>query len=389
MIGKFSTLVMSSFEARWEMCDSSRGISTGKSYETPVHSTVMEPSFDLLQPPRTFLRAYMYEKAPAAQATLLALGFLALATKGVEGADHAASNACDCSSRMNVASIVDGVLALILAFMWGLRTYFLSQSYDFNQAPYWARLRNRSFWMSVFFIVVATGAIVLGWSIPNWRTTMQNVVAVVVGALAVATAERRAQGPASARLKALQHMLRRPYYRDGRTGDTGYSNDLGRRLFQERDILPGKLLKIGGWDCKTVEATKAGVQHWEYYVKAGPINDHFFMGRYQVLEAAGSGHDPLAFAAAYASVSAAYMLRPKLKRVMVRISSFIVKSSGRVRSSLGSWRPGALALLLGIDKLDLPDISKQDDWPTSLHDTKSIVVLWAVFWLEDAFKMEA
>jgi hypothetical protein len=64
---------------------------------------------------------------------------------------------------------------------------------------------------------------------------------------------------------------------------------------------------------------------WRYYVKRGPINDHFFMGSYQVIEAVGSGYDLLAFAATYASVTTSYMLRPKLKRVMLGIAINIIK----------------------------------------------------------------
>jgi hypothetical protein len=49
------------------------------------------------------------------------------------------------------------------------------------------------------------------------------------------------------------------------------------------------------------------------------------MGSYQVIEAVGSGYDLLAFAATYASVTTSYMLRPKLKRVMLGIAINIIK----------------------------------------------------------------
>jgi hypothetical protein len=114
---------------------------------------------------------------------------------------------------------------------------------------------------------------------------------------------------------------------------------------------------------------------WRYYVKPGPINDHFFMGNYQVIEATRSGYDPLAFATTYALVTASYMLRPKLKRVVLSIAINIIRNSGQVRSSLQSWRSVALAQLLGIDQLNLPVLNQFNDWPTLIQDTKSIVIL--------------
>jgi hypothetical protein len=367
-----------------------------------MDATSMESFPELIEPPSTLSLVFVYKKTMPPIQALLMLGFLVLATKGVEGTattlNASTTSSLNATSILNasttsswdISGFVDGIIALILATMWGLRTYLLNQSYTYNHAPYWASLRNKAFYLSLLFIVVAIVTIFLGWVLPTWHTTMQKVVAVVIGALAMATIERRAQGPASTRLKALQYMLQRPYYRDGRTGGHGYSSEF-RRLFEERDNIPsswkGKPFLEGGWDCTLVEITKPS-PIWRYYVKPGPINDHFFMGSYQVIEAAGSGYDLLAFAVAYASVTASYMLRPKLKRVMLGIAINIIRNSGRVRSSFQSWRPAALAQLLGIDQLNLPTLSQFNDWPTLIQDTKSIVVLWAVCWLEDASRMQ-
>jgi hypothetical protein len=367
-----------------------------------MHASSMEPFPELTHPPSTLSLVFIYKKTMPSIQALLVLGFMVLATKGVEGTvatlNASTTSSLNATSILNasttsswdISGFVDGLLALILATMWGLRTYLLNQSYTYTHAPYWASLRNKAFYLSIAFVAMAIVAIFLGWILPTWHTTMQNVVAVVIGALAMATVERRAQGPASIRLKVLQYMLQRPYYRDGRTGGHGYSNEF-RRLFEERDNIPsswkGKPFLEGGWDCTLVEITKPSPM-WRYYVKPGPINDHFFMGSYQVIEAAGSGYDPLAFAAAYASVTASYMLRPKLKRVVLGITINIIRNSGRVRSSLQSWRPTALAQLLGVGQLNLPDINQLNNWPILILDTKSIVALWAVCWLEDASRME-
>jgi hypothetical protein len=136
-----------------------------------------------------------------------------------------------------------------------------------------------------------------------------------------------------------------------------------------QEVLRGNL-----FHCIFVEITKPSPM-WRYYVKPGPINDHFFMGNYQVIEATRSGYDPLAFATTYALVTASYMLRPKLKRVVLSIAINIIRNSGQVRSSLQSWRSVALAQLLGIDQLNLPVLNQFNDWPTLIQDTKSIVIL--------------
>lgn len=130
-------------------------------------------------------------------------------------------------------------------------------------------------------------------------------------------------------------------------------------------------------------------------MKPGPINDHCYLGRYKVLEDAAAGEDPILFAAAFASVTAAFMGRLKMEGLQKKVLKSILTTigtegnwgPGRVRNSLGSWRRRSLALhLLGTEEMEMRDVSNMPD--VDILSVDALTVLWAVCWLEIPERME-
>lgn len=54
---------------------------------------------------------------------------------------------CECESPW--ISFVDRMAALVLGFLWALRTWRLRQSYSSDEAPHWASMRRDAFWLSM------------------------------------------------------------------------------------------------------------------------------------------------------------------------------------------------------------------------------------------------
>ncbi|KAG0624447.1 hypothetical protein M758_3G248500 [Ceratodon purpureus] len=352
---------------------------------------------------------------------------LVLVAASLASVEAASTTTCLSEGPSWVMTFVDGMVALVFGLLWACRIYVLRTSYSSYRAASWASLRCLAYWLSVIAIVVALGAIIFGLVMqPSQPTSMPSVVAVVVGAFITIAVEQRSQGLPSAKLWNLQKLLQMPFYRVGEVGPPGMASAADKRnvLFEENDCPSVKSSEIRTWSRSTwhntallSKYTRKGVvcETWTYYVKPGPINDHCYLGKYEVLEMAASGDDPILFAAAHASVTTAYMTRIGMGELQKNILKIMFPAEptssstgakgrseahhpvpagyGRLRNSLRSWRRNALQRhLVEGEEVEWGSISSQrpnappDIGPLNEH---ALTVCWAVCWLEVPEVMES
>ncbi|KAG0624444.1 hypothetical protein M758_3G248200 [Ceratodon purpureus] len=344
---------------------------------------------------------------------------LVLVAASLAPVEAASTTTCLSEGPSWVITFLDGMAALVFGLLWACRIYVLRMSYSSYRASSWASLRCLAFWLSVIAIMVTIGAIIIGLFMQlSQPTSMPSVVAVVVGAFITIAVEQRSQGLPSAKLRTLQELLQMPFYRVGETGEPGMPKR--NVLYEENDCPPVKSSSniIRTWTRSTWHNTAVQskeTKDWTYYVKPGPINDHCYLGKYEVLEMAASRDDPILFAAAHASVTTAYMTRlgmGELQKNILKImfpaepTSSSTGAEGRsetehhpvptghggLRNSLRSWRRNALQRhLVEGEEVEWGSISSQrpeappDIDPLNDH---ALAVCWAVCWLEVPMAMD-